>query len=249
MLEVDDIHVNYGRLAALRGVSLTVNQGEVVCILGPNGAGKSTTLAAIAGGVRPHRGAIRLNQIPLIGKPPESVSRLGVSLVPEGRHVFATLSVEENLRIGSYQRRDHARIEADLEQTLTLFPRLRERLLQPAGRLSGGEQQMLVICRAMMTRPRLMLIDELSLGLAPMIVDQVYETLLERCRHDGVTLLINEQSSERILKFADRIYVLRSGAMRLEGRACELRDGKAVMSAYFGFDDNAPQSAREGRPG
>jgi branched-chain amino acid transport system ATP-binding protein len=249
MLELDDIHVNYGGLAALRGVSLRVDQGEVVCILGPNGAGKSTTLAAIAGGVRPHRGAIRLNRIPLIGKPPESISRLGVSLVPEGRHVFATLSVEENLRIGSYQRRDHVRIEADLEETLTLFPRLRERLLQPAGRLSGGEQQMLVICRAMMTRPSLMLIDELSLGLAPMIVDQVYGALLERCRHDGVTLLINEQSSERILKFADRIYVLRSGGMRLEGRASDLRDGKAVMSAYFGFDDNAQPSAGEGRPG
>jgi branched-chain amino acid transport system ATP-binding protein len=245
MLEVDDIYVNYARLAALRGVSLEVGEGEVVCILGPNGAGKSTTLAAIAGGVRPHRGAIRLNQTSLIGKPPEAISRLGVSFVPEGRHVFATLSVEENLRIGSYQRRDRSRIEADFEQALTLFPRLRERLKQPAGRLSGGEQQMLAICRGMMTRPRLMLIDELSLGLAPMIVDQVYAALLDRCRHDGVTLLINEQSSERILKFADRIYVLRGGVMRLEGRVSDLDDGKAIMSAYFGFEDHASAAATE----
>jgi branched-chain amino acid transport system ATP-binding protein len=212
----DDIYVNYARLAALRGISLEIREGEVVCILGPNGAGKSTTLAAIAGGVRPHRGAIRLKQTSLIGKQPETIARLGVSFVPEGRHVFATLTVGENLRIGSYQRRDCNRIEADFEQALTLFPRLRERLKQPAGRLSGGEQQMLAICRGMMTRPRLMLIDELSLGLASMIVDQVYAALLDRCRQDGVTLLINEQSSERILKFADRIYVLRGGVMRLE---------------------------------
>ena len=245
MLEVEDIHVNYGRLAALRGVSLRVDEGEVVCILGPNGAGKSTTLAAIAGGVRPHRGMISLDHAPLIGMPPETVCRLGVSLVPEGRHVFATLSVEENLRIGTYQRRDRARIEADLERALELFPRLGERLLQPAGRLSGGEQQMLVICRAMMTRPRLMMIDEPSLGLAPKIVDQVYEVLLERCRHEGVTLLINEQSSERVLRFADRIYVLRNGSMRLEGRASDLRDGAAIMSAYFGFEDHAAPSSAE----
>jgi branched-chain amino acid transport system ATP-binding protein len=245
MLEVEDIHVNYGRAAALRGVSLRVDQGEVVCILGPNGAGKSTTLAAIAGGVRPHRGSIHFDRASLTGKPPEAICRLGVSLVPEGRHVFVTLSVEENLRIGSYQRRDRAGIEADFEQALDLFPRLRERLSQPAGRLSGGEQQMLVICRALMTRPRLMMIDEPSLGLAPKIVDQVYEALLERRRQEGVTLLINEQSSERVLKFADRVYVLRSGSMRLEGRAADLRDGADIMRAYFGFEAGAASRAPE----
>jgi branched-chain amino acid transport system ATP-binding protein len=243
MLEVEDLHVNYGRVAALRGVSLRVDRGEMVCILGPNGAGKSTTLAAIAGGVRPHRGAIRLDHASLTGKPPESICRLGVSLVPEGRHVFATLSVEENLRIGAYQRRDRAEVEMDLEMALGLFPRLRERLSQPAGRLSGGEQQMLAICRAMMARPRLMMVDEPSLGLAPKIVDEVYEVLLERRRQDGVTLLINEQSSERILKFADRVYVLRSGSMRLEGRTADLCDGAAIMSAYFGFEDRGAPSA------
>jgi branched-chain amino acid transport system ATP-binding protein len=239
MLEVENIHVNYARLAALRGVSLQVEEGEVVCIVGPNGAGKSTTLAAIAGGVRPHSGAIRLDGVSLVGKAPEAVARLGVSLVPEGRHVFGTLSVDENLRIGTYQRRDRATIGSDRERMLGLFPRLRERLQQPAGRLSGGEQQMLVICRALMTSPRLIMIDEPSLGLAPKIVDQVYDVLLGLCRRGGVTLLINEQSSERVLKFADRIYVLRSGSIRLHGRAADLRDGRAIMSAYFGFDEHA----------
>jgi branched-chain amino acid transport system ATP-binding protein len=239
MLEVEDIYVNYGRLAALRGVSLKVEQGEVICVLGPNGAGKSTMLASIAGGVKPHRGTINLAGVPLTGKAPEAISRLGVSLVPEGRHVFATLSVDENLRIGTYQRRDRSKIESDRERILELFPRLRERLTQPAGRLSGGEQQMLAIGRALMTRPRLMMIDEPSLGLAPKIVDQVYNVLLDRCRREGVTLLINEQSSDRVLKFADRIYVLRDGSIRLHGRAPDLRDGAAIMSAYFGFQGHA----------
>jgi branched-chain amino acid transport system ATP-binding protein len=239
MLEVEDVHVNYGRLAALRGVSLTVREGEVVCLVGPNGAGKSTTLAAIAGGVKAQRGRISLAGTPLIGKAPEEISRLGAALVPEGRHVFATLSVDENLQIGAHVRRDRSTMRADRERALALFPRLRERLTQPAGRLSGGEQQMLVICRALMTRPRLLMIDEPSLGLAPKIVDQVYEVLLQRCRGEGVTLLINEQSSERVLKFADRVYVLRNGNIRLHGSAADLRDGKAIMSAYFGFEDHA----------
>jgi branched-chain amino acid transport system ATP-binding protein len=245
MLEVEDLHVNYGRLSALRGVSLQVQRSEIVCVLGPNGAGKSTMLASIAGGVKPHRGTINLAGVPLIGKAPEAISRLGVSLVPEGRHVFATLSVDENLRIGTYQRRDTSKIESDREQILELFPRLRERLTQPAGRLSGGEQQMLAIGRALMTRPRLMMIDEPSLGLAPKIVDQVYDVLLGRCRREGVTLLINEQSSERILKFADRIYVLRGGNIRLHGRAADLRDGAAIMSAYFGFEAQVTPSSTQ----
>jgi branched-chain amino acid transport system ATP-binding protein len=245
MLEVDNLHVSYGRLIALRGVSLSIAEGEVVCIVGPNGAGKSTTLASIAGGVKPQAGTIRLEGQSLVGKAPELISRLGVSLVPEGRHVFATLSVEENLRLGSYQRHDRAAVKADYERLLELFPRLRERLQQPAGRLSGGEQQMLVICRALMTSPRLIMIDEPSLGLAPKIVDQVYDLLLDIRRQRSVTLLINEQSSERVLKFADRIYVLRDGRIRLQGRAADLRDGKAIMSAYFGFDEHAAASHGE----
>ena len=237
MLEIDNIHVNYGRLQALRGVSITVAEGEVVCLVGPNGAGKSTTLAAIAGGVTPHAGSIKLQGRSLVGLPPEAITRLGVSLVPEGRHVFATLTVAENLRIGGFQRRDRGGAAADFERMLGHFPRLRERLQQPAGQLSGGEQQMLVIGRALMTRPRLVMVDEPSLGLAPMIVDQVYEILLSLRRSDGLTLLINEQSSKRVLQFADRIYVLRGGRIQLHDRASNLQDGKAIMEAYFGFGE------------
>ncbi|SJZ30812.1 branched-chain amino acid transport system ATP-binding protein [Enhydrobacter aerosaccus] len=237
MLEVDNIHVNYGRLQALRGVSLSVREGEIVCVVGPNGAGKSTTLGAIAGGVTPHAGRITLRGQSLGGLPPEAVARLGVSLVPEGRHVFGSLTVAENLRIGTFQRRDRAAVAADFERILEHFPRLRERLQQPAGRLSGGEQQMLVIGRALMTRPRLVMVDEPSLGLAPKIVDQVYDILIKLRHAANLTLLINEQSSERVLKFADRIYVMRGGRIHLEDRAANLQDGKAIMQAYFGFAD------------
>ena len=205
LIEVDDVHVNYGRLSALRGVSLNVEDGEIVCICGPNGAGKSTILKAIAGGVRPRLGAIRFAGVALMGKAPEAISRLGLSFVPEGRHVFSTLSVDENLRIGSYQRRDRTNINADRERMLELFPRLRERLKQPAGKLSGGEQQMLVICRALMTRPRIILVDEPSLGLAPQIIGRVYDILLDMRRRDNVTLLINEQSSERVMSSRSRL--------------------------------------------
>jgi branched-chain amino acid transport system ATP-binding protein len=243
MLEVDNIHVNYGRLQALRGVSLTAQQGEIVCLVGPNGAGKSTTLSAIAGGVAPHTGRITLEGRSLAGMPPEAIARLGVSLVPEGRHVFGTLSVAENLRIGTFQRRDRAGVNADFERILEHFPRLRERLQQPAGRLSGGEQQMLVIGRALMTRPRLVMVDEPSLGLAPKIIDQVYEILLRLRQSGDITLLINEQSSERVLKFADRIYVMRGGRIHLHDRAANLQDGKAIMHAYFGFAEHAPTPA------
>ena len=167
MLEVNDIHVTYGRLRALKGVSLSVRQGEIVCLIGPNGAGKSTTLAAIAGGVVPHRGTMLLDGKPLAAGRPEQIARLGVSLVPEGRHVFGTLTVAENLRVATYMRRDRAAVAADYERVLALFPRLKERIGSPGGRLSGGEQQMLVIARALLTRPRLLLVDEPSLGLAP----------------------------------------------------------------------------------
>ena len=153
MLDVEDIHVKYGRLRALKGVSLSVREGETVCLIGPNGAGKSTTLAAIAGGVAPHRGSIMLQRQSLAGMGPEQIARLGVSLVPEGRHVFGTLTVAENLRVATYMRKNRAAVAEDYNRVLTLFPRLRERIHSPAGRLSGGEQQMLVIARALLTRP------------------------------------------------------------------------------------------------
>ncbi|WP_062204762.1 ABC transporter ATP-binding protein [Aureimonas sp. AU12] len=246
LLEVDDIHVRYGDLVALRGVSLHVDEGEVVCIIGPNGAGKSTTLAAVAGGVAPFRGEIRLAGEPLTGRRPEAIARLGLSLVPEGRHIFGTLTVDENLKLGGHVQSDKRRAADDKERLLDLFPRLRERLSFPAGRLSGGEQQMLAVARAVMTRPKLLLVDEPSLGLAPRIVDQIYEILLDLRRRENLTLLINEQSSNRILKHADRIHVLRGGRIQLEGRADALRDGEAIRNAYFGFSHgSAPAPVQE----
>jgi branched-chain amino acid transport system ATP-binding protein len=239
MLDVEDIHVSYGRLRALKGVSLSVARGELVCLIGPNGAGKSTTLAAVAGGVAPTRGTIRLEGASLAGLRPEQIARMGVSLVPEGRHVFGTLTVAENLRVGTYMRADRRSIGADFDRVLALFPRLRERIGSPAGRLSGGEQQMLVIARALLTKPRLLLVDEPSLGLAPRIVDQVYEILLAARQSEGLTLLINEQSSHRIMKHADRIYVIRGGHIQLHDHAANLQDGEAIKRAYFGFGETA----------
>ena len=237
LTEVDGIHVRYGDLVALRGISLTVAEGEVVCIIGPNGAGKSTTLAAIAGGVIPHTGDIRVDGRSILGQRPEQIARLGLSLVPEGRHIFGTLTVEENLRIGGDIRRDRGAAKADMARLLDLLPRLAERLKYPASRLSGGEQQMLAVARAVMTRPRLLLVDEPSLGLAPKIIDQIYDILLDLRRRANLTLLINEQSSNRILKHADRIYVLRGGRIQLEGWAADLQDGEAIRHAYFGFGE------------
>jgi len=235
LLEVEDLSVRYGDLVALRKVSINVTQGEIVCVIGPNGAGKSTLLTAIAGGVAPVAGDIRLDGRSLLGQRPEQIARLRLSLVPEGRRIFGTLTVEENLKIGGYMLGDRQAAREDKERLHGHFPRLRERRDYPAGRLSGGEQQMLAVARAVMTRPRLLLVDEPSLGLAPKIIDQIYEILLDLRQRENLTLLINEQSSSRILKFADRIYVLRSGAVQLEGRAEELRDGEAIRHAYFGF--------------
>jgi branched-chain amino acid transport system ATP-binding protein len=235
LLAVDDLHVRYGDLAALRGVSLAVDQGEMVCVIGPNGAGKSTLLAAIAGGVAPVRGTVRFGDSNLVGLPPDRIARVGLSLVPEGRHVFSVLTVRENLLVGSFMLKNRAQAEKDMARVLAYFPALRARLVSPAGRLSGGEQQMLAIGRALMARPRLILVDEPSLGLAPRIVDQIYDILRDLRRNDGLTLLINEQSSHRVLKHADRIYVLRAGEIQLQGRAAELQDGEAIKDAYFGF--------------
>lgn len=238
LLEIEDLHVRYGGIAAVRGLTLSVSPGEMVSIIGPNGAGKSTTLAAIAGGVAPLRGRIRLGGTELIGQWPEAIARAGISLVPEGRHVFATLTVEENLAIGTYMRANRADVADEIKGILKVFPRLEERRRAPAGQLSGGEQQMLVIARAVLARPRLLMVDEPSLGLAPLIVDQVYATLLDLRRREGLTLLIVEQSSHRILKHADRIYVVRDGQIQLTDRAANLKD-EAIRRAYFGFGGEA----------
>jgi branched-chain amino acid transport system ATP-binding protein len=234
LLNIRDISVIYGRLTAVRNVSLCVEKGSITVIVGPNGAGKSTILRAIAGGIRPSNGHIEFDGEMIVGRRPEDVAASGISLVPEGRHVFPTLTVRENLLVASHVVRDKVGSSRDMERLLELFPRLRERFSQSAGKLSGGEQQMLVIARALMTRPRLLLVDEPSLGLAPKIVDEVYHLLLQLRHERGLTLLINEQTSKRVLKFADTVYVLRDGSIRLQDSAERLRVGSALSDAYFG---------------
>lgn len=241
MLEVQNIEVRYGRTTAVRDVGFSVAQGEFVCIVGPNGAGKSTTMMAIAGGLKPAAGTIRLAGQSIAGLVPEQIARLGISLVPEGRHVFSQLTVEENIRIGSDMRKDRDRIPADLERVFEHFPFLRQRRSTPGGKLSGGEQQQLVIARALMTRPKLMLVDEPSLGLAPKIVDRVYE-ILKQLQAEGNTLLVVEQSTHRALEVADKIYVMRNGRIVLAGRSADLTDSQ-LEQAYFGFEQPLEKTA------
>ena len=235
VLQISDLSVQYGRLVALRGVSLTVEEGEIACVVGPNGAGKSTTLNAISGVLSSVTGQIDFQGQSLIGCTPEEVAARGITQVPEGRHIFTSMTVEENLQVGAALRKDTADIKRDRDRVLETFPVLGERIRQPAGKLSGGEQQMLAIGRALMTQPKFVMIDEPSLGLAPKIVDRVYEVLLDLRASRGLTLLIVEQSSERALRAGDKIYVLRNGSVQLSGRAADLQDGEAVKSAYFGF--------------
>lgn len=237
MLEISGIHVHYGRIAAVRGITFSVKEGEIVALVGPNGAGKSTTMMTIAGALTPSQGTITLEGQSLVGKSPENIARLGVSFVPEGRHVFSGLTVEENIRIGSDMRRDRQNVQTDFQRIIGYFPFLRSRLTTPGGKLSGGEQQQLVIARALMTRPRIILIDEPSLGLAPIIVERVYE-ILRALRHEGNTLVVVEQSTHRALENADRIYVMRSGQIVLSGNSKDLTD-KELERAYFAFDEGA----------
>ena len=233
MLVVDDLHVHYGRVPAVRGVSVSVDRGEIVGIVGPNGAGKSTTLLTIAGVLAPTQGTIHLDGRSTVGTTPEAIARMGLSLVPEGRHVFTQLSVEENVRLGAQMRADRAEVEHDFKRMLMEFPFLQSRLSTPAGKLSGGEQQQLVIARALMTRPRLMLLDEPALGLGPLVVETVYR-ILRGLRDNGITLLVVEQSTHRALENADRIYVIRSGSIKLHGRSADVSDAE-VEEAYFGY--------------
>jgi branched-chain amino acid transport system ATP-binding protein len=235
LLEIDDIHVHYGRLAAVRGVSMRVEPGEIVCVVGPNGAGKSTTLLATAGVLSPTRGAIRIGGFPIAGMAPEKVARLGLSMVPEGRHIFGTLTVEENLRIGTYQRTDRRDVERELKRILEEFPVLAERRGTNAAMLSGGEQQQLAIGRALLTGAKILLVDEPSLGLAPMMIERVYDILTGLRDARGITLLIVEESAERALDVADRIYVMRRGLVELAGTSSELEEGARLQQAYFGF--------------
>lgn len=234
MLVVDNLHVHYGRLAAVKGLSFEIQEGEIVCVVGPNGAGKSTTLATISGMLSPSEGTIRFEDQTLAGIDAEDVVRMGISLVPEGRRIFGRLTVEENLLLSTFMRRDKEDIRSHLKSVIDVFPFLGERLSFPAGKLSGGEQQQLAIARALLARPKLLLVDEPALGLAPMLVELVYETL-SNLRDGGLTMLIVEQSLERALQVADRIYVMRNGVVQMSGQAKDLEDGRKLEEAYFGF--------------
>jgi branched-chain amino acid transport system ATP-binding protein len=233
VLAITDMSVGYGRVPVVHGVSVNVDAGQIVSIVGPNGAGKSTTLLAIAGVLTPFHGTIRFDNDSIVGVAPEDIARMGLSLVPEGRHVFTQLSVEENIRLGAQMRADRDAIEEDFRNMLAEFPFLASRLVTPAGKLSGGEQQQLVIARALMTRPRLILLDEPALGLGPLIVETVYR-ILRGLRDRGITLLVVEQSTHRALENADRIYVIRSGKIQLHGPSAKLSD-EEVEEAYFGY--------------
>lgn len=234
LLAVDGLVVRYGRIAALGGVSIHVDGGEIVAIVGPNGAGKSSLLAAIAGLVRPASGSIAFAGENTIGKPLEQTVRRGIALVLEGRHVFAGLTVLDNLKLGAAARSDAAQIEKDIAEQFEIFPILAERRRQPAGRLSGGEQQMLVIARALLSRPKLLMVDEPSLGLAPLMTERVYEVLAE-IRKRGVSVLVVEQNAPRALQAADRTYVLNGGRVGLSGPSGELAGDPDFEAAYFGL--------------
>ena len=233
MLVLDDVVAGYGEITALKGVSLEVRAGEIVAILGANGAGKSTTLRAISGLVRPRSGAISFEDRRIDRARPYEIARSGVVHCPEGRRLFANLTVLENLEMGAYNRPDKEGVAADMERVSALFPVLAERRRQTAGTLSGGEQQMLALARALMARPRLLLLDEPSLGLAPILIEQIFETIA-RIRREGVTILIVEQNAHVALTVADRGYVLETGRVTVAGPADELRSDPRIVEAYLG---------------
>ncbi|MCC7446966.1 MAG: ABC transporter ATP-binding protein [Anaerolineae bacterium] len=233
MLQLEAIEVYYGKIYALKGVSLTVNEGELVALIGSNGAGKSTTLRAISGILRPKQGSITYNGTRLDKIPPHQIVQMGVAQCPEGRRIFARLTVAENLRLGAVTRKDPAEIEQSREEVYHLFPRLQERASQIAGTLSGGEQQMLAIGRSLMSKPKLLLLDEPSLGLAPLLVEQIFETI-KSLRERGSTILLVEQNARQALAIADRAYVMETGKIVLSGSAAELQHNPQVEQAYLG---------------
>ena len=233
LLEVADVHTYYGNIHALKGVSFTVDRGEIVALIGANGAGKTTCLKTISGLLRPRQGRISLEGQDLTTMPAHAIVRQGVALVPEGRRVFGTLSVEENLELGAFTRTDRQGIARSLEYVYTLFPRLKERRAQLAGTLSGGEQQMLAMGRALMARPRILLLDEPSMGLAPVLVDTIFE-IIEQLHREGTTILLVEQNALKALSIADRGYVLQTGQIVLADTAQNLLRNEHVRRAYLG---------------
>ena len=233
LLEISKLSVSYGGIKAVRELSLEVAHGEMVCLIGANGAGKTTTLKAISGLIAPHAGSVHFDGQSLTRLPAHEVARRGLALVPEGRGVFPRMSVAENLMMGAYTRRDRAAIARDLDQVYALLPRLTERQAQPAGLLSGGEQQMLALGRAMMARPRLLLLDEPSMGLAPLMVQAVFD-IIRQIAASGVSVLLIEQNAHLALKTCARGYVLENGVIAVSGEAGELAANPAVRQAYLG---------------
>jgi len=234
MLEIQNLEVAYGSIKALHGVSLRVPQGAIVTLIGANGAGKSTTLRAVSGLVKARAGRVLYEGDPITGMPAHAIVARGLGHVPEGRMVFANLTVEENLRMGAYLRRDPAGVAADLEFSCHMFPRLQERWRQPAGTLSGGEQQMLAIARALMSRPRCLMLDEPSLGIAPMLVRSIFERIVAINRERGITILLVEQNANLALAISSHGYVLETGRVLLEDSSEALRRNPQVREAYLG---------------
>jgi len=235
LLEIDSIHTYYGNIQALKGISLHVEEGEIVCLIGSNGAGKTTTLRAISGLLKPLSGAINFNDEDLLKYPPHERVGQGIAMVPEGRGVFAKLTVMENLEMGAYSRRDKEGIDQDMQRVFELFPRLKERQSQVGGTLSGGEQQMLATARALMASPRLILMDEPSMGLAPILVESIYETI-QKINEEGTTVLLVEQNALMALSVANRGYVIQTGQIVLHDTADNLQKNEMVQEAYLGIE-------------
>lgn len=233
MLKVDGINVYYGNIQALKEVSLEINEGEIVTLIGANGAGKSTLLKTISGLLKPKQGKINFQGDEIAGKAAQSIVKMGISHVPEGRRVFSNMSVEENLELGAYLRKDKAGIKEDFDKIYDLFPRLLERKKQQAGTLSGGEQQMLAMGRALMARPRLLILDEPSMGLAPLLVKTIFRIITE-INEAGTTILLVEQNAHMALSIANRAYVIETGRVVLSGTAAELNESEQVKMAYLG---------------
>ena len=233
LLELNDVHTYYGNIHALKGISLEVDQGEIVCLIGSNGAGKSTTLKTISGLLQPRQGEVRLEGQRISGLPAHKIVARGVSQSPEGRKIFPRMTVQENLEMGAFVRPSSPEVRQDMERVLELFPRLRERLTQKAGTMSGGEQQMLAIGRAMMARPSILLLDEPSMGLSPVLVDQIFDIVLE-INQRGTTILLVEQNALKALEVASRGYVLQTGTIVLRDSAENLRQNELVRKAYLG---------------
>ncbi|MCA9861400.1 MAG: ABC transporter ATP-binding protein [Thermomicrobiales bacterium] len=244
LLDVEDLHVRYGAIVALRGMSLTVNQGEIVGLIGVNGAGKSTTMKAIMQVVRPERGTITYEGQSLIGMTPENVVRRGIAPVMEGRRIFPALTIEENLRLGAAIRNDRDGIKADMDKWCQFFPILGERLAKPAGTLSGGQQQMLAIGRGLMARPKVMLLDEPSLGLSPLLVKEIFAIVRRLNREQKVTMLLVEQNAKVALDVADFGYVMELGRIVMEGEASRLKESKDIQEFYLGVQETSQRGQK-----